>query len=412
MKKQMQIIPHILAFIILGAFYAKNNMAFITEPSLFIIYALCLLLCPIIALCKLSAFCKSAFYTIGLICLCGLIFICNALFGALSAIIVLSVSALIFGTLLVSHDLPESTKETVHLEKRGLTYNHARRIILFRQSLAFFFYRSGPIASLIGAYLLFIHAPNATDSILSMAILVTVISFIGKLLYGMLGSPVPFNKTAKLGKGRYITICLLAFFMLFISCYIYIGAFHSSPDPALKSALFVCRNILTASYIGTLAAVIGVLFGIILSRMGGRFFKTVFAGPKMIPTVFFSALLYALIKIILPYAEIVSVCVPLFIFGIYSALEYKIQLVPFKELPLLDRKATLIKPLFVVPLLGTLPIFMTEAFFASVYINLAADNNLNSFSSLSGITSSVILAFLLINLYLICILTKEVRRNG
>ena len=411
MTKSLQIIPHLLFFFLLGALFVQGEFTFVFIPSFLIIYAVCFIACPFFGLRRPSAFCKVSLYAIGILILCGLIFAIKALLGSTAAIILLAISAIIFGSVLIQFQIPEKTKETEHLEKRGLTGDFARRKILRRQSYAFFFYNSGRLAALIGVFLLLTLAPVTKDVIFSMALHITLIRFMGKLIYGFLDAPMPEKKKILWKKGRIVAICLLIFMLVVITAYVFIGVFYTTKEPALREALMLSAKVLFAAFLGLVCSVLGIFAGHILSLLGTRFLNAVFTVPKIFSAAIFSCILYPYINAYLNYPEIISVCIVLFMMGILTFTTYKMRLKPFKSLPLLNRKKTVVKPLLSVPLFASIPVLMTEAVFSSFFVYFIMANAF-TIPAISQIISGVILSSVFSVFLVICILTKEVRHNG
>ncbi len=412
MKNILQILSHFIVFLILGALCYFGTSTFTFDSTLFLMYGICFLLCPVLGLCRLSPFTRVLFYIFSIFGLCGGVFMVRELAGEAAALGLLSISAVLFGALFNFFSLPDATPETTHLQLRGIKESHARRKILLRQSYAFFFQKSGVIFGMLSVYQLLL-MPMEKNALWSASILTALVSFFGHLFYLMLAAPIPKRLPATAKKWKLSMISLLFFILLLISIYVYVGSLYTSPDPALQSALASVKEILTPAYSSVLVALVpGMLFGLFLSLLGARFFKTVFTGARLLPTALFSGILYSLLTEVIPHAFLFSICIPLFLLGMLGTLESRIRLFPYRDYPISDRKKILLRPLFHLPNLALIPEFFATGVFSSLFLHLTTGGTLYTLSSLSQTLAALILGVILCILFVLCILTKEVRSVG
>ena len=410
MKTRLLIISHIIAFIMLCFLKDLSHASLVITPTLPVIYCICLMLCPLMGILQMKKSVKALFYIVILFGMCGGIFLCNALLGSVAAVTLLSVISVMLGVLLITYSLPENTKETDHLEARGLTYSRARRQILLPLSYAFFFKYSGILSSIISVYLLLVASPVALDTIISAAFCIVILSFTGTVFYGGLNPHA--SKLHLSAKSRPVFIWILSLIIVLVSAYIFTGHLYSGKDADLLSALSLSAKILIPGLIGFMAGALGILFGTVLSNFSGKLFLSLFLPFKIVPAAIFSAILFVVFENILPLPLYFSITIPMLLLGSVYAMAHKENIKKYDNLPLLNRKKSVLIPYLHRPNSATLPLLFANCLFASLVVQLVLTDEFYALSSLSRIITSLIFSVIVVSLLGLCILTKEVRHNG
>lgn len=408
MKKTLRLLSHFIPFLGLFALWAFMPFSFSASPAFFIHYAICLILCPFLGLLRLPNFCRGLLGGLSVFAFsCG---IPGAMApgGTFVAHAVLAVGCVSLGTLLVYFSLPKDTAEEAHLQLRGMPPRRARKTLLLRESFAFFFEKSGILAAAITVWLLFISDAVSPALLWSGAVLTAVFAFLGFLLYLLLGAPSPAVMRALPSKSRYIVISLLAFILILIAVYVYVGFAYTAPEPALSAALAAVQTVLTPALIASAVGfLLGMLFGYLLSFCGARFFAMLCRGVLFIP----AALLASILSLLLPQLT-VAIAVPLLFMGTLGMLQSRLSIRPYKGLPMSGQKKAVRLPLFHMANLALLPYLVLNGLFAAVFIDVTSLGVLSALGELSFMFASSILVIIAGILYILCLLTKEVRYHG
>ncbi len=409
MKKTLELISLFIPLaLIFGIGYSFDVSVSLPIESL-TIYAICLLSCPILGLCRLSPLARGTLFGVSVFAYAVGVG-AALLFGSpLLAQCVLGIGTFCMGTLLVFFALPNGTGEETHLLHRGLRPSHARRTLLKQQSYAFFFQKSGLLFGITTLYSLFIEDSLTVSSLFSGALFSILVGILGVLLYCLLGAPACSRPQPTQKKSTYIFGSLLVFFLILILIYVYVGSLYTSPDPALRDALFAVQQLLTPVLLGcAFGVVLGTLLGFLLSLFGVRVWTPILGGVEHIPFALWTVLVYSLAPS-MPHGAFGAICLVQALCTALCILRARRNLLPFRVLPIQERRRALTLPLLHLPCVALWPTLLLSGTISALCIKRASLAALGELplAFLAAIVS-VILCILLILTYL----TKEVHHNA
>ncbi len=408
MKKLLQLFSHFIPLFMLGALWFLFPVSFSADLTFPVLYGICFLVCPLLGLVLSSRFWRGLLGVLSMLAFgCGIPAAMH-LGGTVAAQTVLAVGSVCLGILLVSVSLPKSSPEAALLALRGVRPGRARKVLQLRACYAFFFLRSGILAGFIAVWLLFISGQSAPSQLWSSAAVAACVGLLGYFLYLILGAPAPAALRSQPKKSRYVFISLLTFVLLITAVYVYIGSAYTAPDPALAAALRALQTLLTPALIALGAGLLaGLLLGLILSFCGVRFFHSLFRGLSLFPTAIFAAFLHLLLP---QYA--VALAIPLALMTASGVLESRLALRPYRHFPMPGRKKAITLPLFHFSTLALLPRLGMAALFSTVFSDITAGGTLLALPELTLMLAASVLVVILSVLYILCFLTKEVRRHA
>lgn len=411
MKKLLQIFSYLIPIVLLGAFRFYFPVGFSADAAFFILYAVCLLVCPPLGLLRLSRFCRGALAAVSIVAFgCG-IPAALLLGGTVAAQSVLAVGCACLGILLVSYALPQNPAEGTLLALRGVRPGRIRKTLLLRDAYAFFFERSGILAAFIAVWLLLLSGDISLSALWNSAFLAAVTGLIGHLMYLTWGAPEAAAMQAAPKKSRYVFISLLAFILLLSTVYVYIGSAYTAPDPALTAALRAVQSVLTPALLAAGAGLLaGFLLGFLLSFCGARFWHSFCRGAAMLPAALTAAFLTLLL--LRPQYYAAALAVPLCFDTAAGFLKNRLAVRPYRSMPMAGRTKAVTLPLFHLANLALLPRVGLTAVFSAVFMDITTAGRLLALSEASLMLAAAVLVVILSALYTLCFLTKEVRRHA
>ncbi|MBE7024596.1 MAG: hypothetical protein E7408_00885 [Ruminococcaceae bacterium] len=408
MKKLLQLFSHLIPFLLLGMLWVYFPVSVSPDPVFLFVFVLCLVTCPPVGLLCTSAFSRGLLGTLSILCFSTGIPFSLFLGGTLAGLIVLDVGCICLGTLLTAFLLPVSSGEVELLSLRGVRFGRARSVLLLRSCYAFFFRNSGILAGTIATWLLLIAGDASPNALWNSAGITATTALLGYLMYLILGAPAPTHRTVSPKKSRYVFISLLSFVLLMIAVYVYIGSIYTAPDPVLLAALTAVRSILTPALLAIAGGLVGgILLGYLLSCIGARFFAALCQGVLLFPAVLSAAFL----RLFLPISSI-AIAVPVVLTVALGILEGRLAIRPYRHFPIAQRGKSVFLPLFHFPVLALLPRIGMMAVFSGIFLDITSGGTLPGLDESGLLLVASILVVILSALYILCFLTKEVRRHG
>ncbi len=409
MKKTLSLFSHLISLAVLAAFWVlwPGSVSVSINGAFFVLYGLCLLICPPLGLLRISRFGRGVLAALSVSAFsCG-VPAAMTLGGTFFAQAVTLLGTAALGILFISYALPASSAESELLTLRGTSSVRTKKTLFLRSAYAFFFEKSGVFAGLLSVFLLFIAGGASFGTLWSAALHTVLIGLLGYLLYLCLGAPDAAPLYAAPRKSRFVTVCLLTFVLLILVIYVYIGSVYTAPDPALRGALTALQAVLTPALLAVgLGMLCGMLLGFLLSLCGIRFFAAISRGMLGVPAVLTASLL----SFLLP-SPTLAITVPSIIYACLGMLESRTALRQYRTLPLIGRKKAVTMPLFHFANLSLLPRIGVSALFSSIFIDVVLSDTILSLPEFPRLLAASILALSVAILYILCFLTKEVRHH-
>lgn len=415
MKKIIQLLAHLIPLLALTAVWYLEGFSFSVNLTPLLLLAVCFIACPLLGVLQLSGFVRGLFYVLTVFAYSGGIFAFKELGGEIAAFIMLAIGTVSFGILLINRLLPGNTAEETLLKLRGMKVGRARKSILLKQSFSSFFRMGGILFSILSVFCLLITKSGSPDVLWSSASLILAVSLLFHLIHCVLDTSFyeaaqPREKTKK---GKYVLISVLSFCLILIAAYVYVGTGIASSDPSFATALRAVQTVLSPALLAALFGFIcGTVLGYILSLISCRFFQTVFQGVEIIPVALFAGLLYHLlppVSFIQP--SVLSIAIPSVCMSASSMLRSRAALMPYKNMPIHNRKQTLLIPFVYLPMLSIIPVLLLTACFASIFIDVTTNGVLCNLADFSFTLTTSVLAVITFILLILSLLTKEARHH-
>ncbi len=408
MKITKRIFSYMLSFAVLFFLWVQSPVDFIIEGALLIPYCIALLISPVLGVLRYTKVFR------GFLCGFTIFFLCVgfpfllASGSSILALAVLTLGITCLFTLLIVISLTQEEQRDSILFLRGVPEKKVRRIHLFRKSYAFFFEKSKYILPLLFVFSIFLCEKADAALVWSLSILSVSLSFIGYILYLILGAPIPEAITLSKLKGKRIVIGALCFLLLLIFIYIFVGFMYLSPEPSLLQAAECSNRILMPALAGAvLGYVSGLLGGFLLSFLCPSLFRSISQGFLGVPAAFLSAMLYPIFK-----SEFLAIATPLFFYGAYTMLQGLHSVRAYKGQPILRKGKYILTPLLHKPNLTAFFPILLKAIFASITITFLYNPTIFDLSMLSGLFAVSIFSGILMILFIVCYGTKEVHYRG
>lgn len=406
MKKTLHVLAYLIPLCALFALQLFLGLSLHVSPLFFVLFGLCLVFAPMLSVFRFSRFFRGFLYGFSIFSFSAGIPAAKVLGGAPAAQVMLFFGLFAVSLLAISRALPTLADGEMHLRLRGMTPSRTRKKLLTKPSYAFFFLYAAPLAALLSGWLLFIDASMSPASLFSFAALSVFTGLAGYLLYCILGAPAPRSTSYQPKKSRKILLPVFTLCLIVILTYVYLGHYHTAPEPEFAEALSVMETVFTPVLIGTFAAFfLGALLGLLLSFLGARLFHSICHGIFAFPAVLLSGILS------IWFPLYIAVLLPLLPIGAEAVLEGRMQIRSFRQFPPQGRKKAVLWPLMFRPLLATLPFIGASSLFTSVFLHVA----LQSFAALSPAALLFAASLIAISgalLFGICFLVKEAKHHG
>ncbi len=406
MKKTLRFLSYFIMAAILCVIWTFHDITLLADASFLLPYLLCALFCPFLGILPLLKSLRGVLSGVTAVSFCFGIPLGMALDSFIVSYLFLFLGALSLGTRMISHSLPAATSAEALLALRGVPKNRVRRVSLLRISFAFFFEKSGILTGFLCVLYLCIRQNLSLSSLWSVSFLTLLVSFLGFVLYLLLGAPEAAPLLPQPKKRGVVLPAIFSFLLLLVFFYVYIGYIYTSPEPALENAIRIVQTILTPALVSAaLAFPAGMFLGFLLSLCGARFFKAVCQGFLLLPPPLTSSLFFLFVK-----AEFPALFLPLVLWSAHRMLQSRLAVRPYRKTPMPGRKKAISWPLFHLANLSLLPRLFAWSIFSAFFLHCLSSGSLFSLSEITMAFAGCILASILFLLYLLSFVTKEACR--